>query len=69
MPELVLGKSASKRVKDDLGALVGLGCDEALALEDTPDGCPRWQRGEAFGEVVEDGLGAGIEAGAAQLRL
>ena len=48
-------------------ALVRLGCDEAVFLEDAPDGRDRGQVGELVGEVVVDGLGSGVVAGRRQL--
>jgi len=41
-------------------ALLRLGRDQAVALEDPPDGCGRGWRREAFAEVVEDGLGTPV---------
>jgi len=41
---------------------VRLRLDQALGLEDPPDGRPRGGSSEAQPEVVSDGLGAGIEA-------
>jgi hypothetical protein len=66
LPELI-GEVRLKPIEGCLGTLVGLGDDEPLALEDTPDAGARRQLGEAFGEVMEDGLGAGVEAGAGRL--
>jgi hypothetical protein len=49
------------------GSLMRLGSDEAATLEDAPDGGGRRQIRHPALEVVEDGLGPGIEAGLAQL--
>lgn len=49
----------------DVGAtrpLVGLRSDPAVGLEDAPDCGRRGQIGDSFGEVIDDGLGAGIVA-------
>jgi hypothetical protein len=66
LPGLV-GQVGLEACEGCLGPLVRLGDDEALALEDPADGGSRGQLLEAFGEVVEDGLGAGVEAGRGQL--
>jgi hypothetical protein len=50
-----------------LGAFVRLRGDQALALEDAPDGDPRRRVGKATAQVMEDGLRTGVESGRGEL--
>jgi hypothetical protein len=62
LPELI-GKLSLEADKRSLGPSVGLRRDQALALEDAPDGDSRRGLVEAAGEVMEDGLRTGVESG------
>lgn len=66
MPELV-GQLRFKADKRSLGAFVRLRGDQALALENAPDRDSRWGLFETAAEVVEDGLGTGVEPGRREL--
>src|SRR5712692_2433484 len=67
LPELV-GQLSLEAGERGLGAFVRFGRDQAMALEDAPDGDPRRGLVEAAGEVMEDGLWTGIEAGCREPR-
>jgi hypothetical protein len=66
LPHLVgqLGLEANPR---GLGTLVRLGRDQAVGLEDPPDGRPRGRGSEAQAKVVGDGLRSGVMTGTGQL--
>jgi hypothetical protein len=66
LPELI-GELSLEADEGSLGPFVGLGRDQALALEDAPDGGPRRSLLEAAGEVMEDGLMTGVESGRREL--
>ncbi len=66
LPELI-GEFGFKADEGGLGPFVRLRCDQALALEDAPDGDSRRGLVEAAGEVMEDGLRPSVEAGRNQL--
>jgi hypothetical protein len=66
LPELI-GELSLEADKGSLGPFVWLGRDQALALEDAPDGDPRRSLVEAAGEVMKDGLRTGIESGCREL--
>src|SRR5689334_793196 len=66
LPELV-GQLRLEADEGSLGLFVRLRRDQALALEDAPDGDSRRRLVEAAGEVVEDGLWAGVQAGGGEL--
>src|SRR3981081_3936373 len=66
LPELV-GQLGLKAYPRWLGALVWLRLDQALGLEDAPDGRPGGRPSQAEAEVVGDGLGTGVKAGLAEL--
>ena len=61
LPELV-GELSLEADEGGSGPFVWLGRDQALALEDAPDGDPRGSLVEAASEVMEDGLRTGIES-------
>ena len=46
---------------------MGLGCDQAMAFEDPPDGGDRGHLLEAASQVVGDAVGTGVVAGSGQL--
>jgi len=66
LPELI-GQLGLEAVPGRLGTLVGLGGDEALGLEDSPDGLTRRRTAQSHGEVVGDGLSAGVDTEPDQL--
>src|SRR5262249_61838793 len=66
LPGLV-GELSLEADEGGLGALVRLGCDVPLPLQDAPDGSGRGELREAVLEVEEDGRRARVEAGVGDL--
>ena len=66
LPHLI-GQLGLEANPGGLRALVWLRLNQAVGLEDPPDGRPRGGSSEAKPEVVGDGLGAGIEANVCKL--
>src|SRR5919202_4771492 len=65
LPELV-GEGSFEAVEGGLGALAGLGSDQALPGQDPPDSGYRRHAFDDGPEVVGDGPGAGVMAGGGQ---
>src|SRR6266478_3531632 len=66
LPELIrqLGLEADER---SLGAFVRLRSDQAMALENAPDGDPGRSARKAAGQVMKDGLRTCVESGRREL--